>query len=459
MAIKYVCEPFRIKMVEPIPILSREQRQAKIKMAKYNLFNLESKDVTIDLLTDSGTNAMSDEQWAGLMVGDEAYAGGKSYYHLINNAKEIFGYDYIQPVHQGRAAEKVLLPLLLGPNQYALANTFFYTTRTHIEHTGAKCIDCLNPEALKTSTYAPFKGNMDLQKLEATIQQLKPENVGLITLTITNNCCGGQPVSMENIRQTSQIAQKYNIPLFMDAARYAENAYFIQQREAEWKTVSIKTIVRTMFSYADMFTMSAKKDAIINMGGLIGIKNNESLYLQLINNTISNEGYITYGGLSGRDLEAFAIGLKEGIQEDFLRYRIGQIEYLASRLDDEGIPYQKPAGGHGIFLDAKSLLPHIPANQFPSQALAIELYVEAGIRSSGEGTLLLGYDIDSKQQLLAPCEFTRLAIPRRVYTQSHLDVVIEALVAIKKRSQSVPGYRITKEAPILRHFTIELTPM
>jgi len=214
-----------------------------------------------------------------------------------------------------------------------------------------------------------------------------------------------------------------------------------------------------MFSYADMFTMSAKKDAIINMGGLIGIKNNESLYLQLINNTISNEGYITYGGLSGRDLEAFAIGLKEGIQEDFLRYRIGQIEYLASRLDDEGIPYQKPAGGHGIFLDAKSLLPHIPANQFPSQALAIELYVEAGIRSSGEGTLLLGYDIDSKQQLLAPCEFTRLAIPRRVYTQSHLDVVIEALVAIKKRSQSVPGYRITKEAPILRHFTIELTPM
>jgi len=211
-------------MVEPIPILSREQRQAKIKMAKYNLFNLESKDVTIDLLTDSGTNAMSDEQWAGLMVGDEAYAGGKSYYHLINNAKEIFGYDYIQPVHQGRAAEKVLLPLLLGPNQYALANTFFYTTRTHIEHTGAKCIDCLNPEALKTSTYAPFKGNMDLQKLEATIQQLKPENVGLITLTITNNCCGGQPVSMENIRQTSQIAQKYNIPLFMDAARYAENA-------------------------------------------------------------------------------------------------------------------------------------------------------------------------------------------------------------------------------------------
>ncbi|MDD4212590.1 MAG: tryptophanase [Bacilli bacterium] len=459
MSKKYVCEPFRIKMVEPLPILSREERLTNIKIAKYNLFNLHSTDVTIDLLTDSGTNAMSDAQWAGVMIADESYAGAKSYYHLTQNAKDIFGYEFIQPVHQGRAAEKVLLPILLGPKKYAIANTFFDTTRAHVELTGARCIDCIVPEALEISTFAPFKGNMDLEKLEETILTLKPENIGLITMTITNNSCGGQPVSMENMRQTSEIAHRYHIPLMIDAARYAENAYFVQQREPEWKSASIRTIVKTMFSYADVFTMSAKKDAIVNMGGLIGIKNDANLYQKLMVNTISYEGYITYGGMSGRDLEALAIGLKEGLQQEFLEYRIGQVEYLASRLDEANIPYQKPAGGHGVFIDAKALLPHIPANQFPAQALAIELYIEAGIRSCDVGSLLLGNDPDTKEQLVAPFEFTRLAIPRRVYTQSHLDVIVDALIEIKNRRDSIRGYKIVKEAPVLRHFTIELEPI
>ncbi len=456
MPIKYVAEPFRIKMVEPLSLLSREERIEKIKEAKYNLFRLNAKDVYIDLLTDSGTNAMSDEQWAGLMVADESYAGGKSYFHLLSVAQDIFAYKYIQPVHQGRAAEKVLLPLLLKPGKYAIANMFFDTTRAHVELTGARCIDCVIPEAKTVDAIIPFKGNMDIVALEETISRLGAQNVGLITMTITNNSCGGQPVSIDNIKKVSFIAKKYNIPLMIDAARYAENAYFIKKREKGYENYSIKEIVRTMFSYADCFTMSAKKDAIVNMGGLIGIKDNDDLYQKMTVNTISYEGYITYGGLSGRDLETLAIGLQEGINEDFLRYRIGQMEYIASHLDSANIDYQKPVGGHGIFIDAKTMFPHIPAHEFPAQALAVELYIEAGIRSCDVGSLLLGNDPDTKQQLIAPFEFTRLAVPRRVYTQAHLDIVIEALKKVKARSKEVRGYKIIKEAPVLRHFTIEL---
>lgn len=459
MAVKYIPEPFRIKMVETIKILNREEREEKIKEAKYNLFNLKGEDVYIDLLTDSGTNAMSSEQWAGVMRGDEAYAGAKSYYNLIEAGKDIFGYEIIQPVHQGRAAEKVLFPLLLSKGKYAISNMFFDTTRAHVELAGARAIDCVVEEAKDPSIRAPFKGNMDVEKLEKTINELGKENVGLVVMTITNNSAGGQPVSIQNMRDVAAVCKKYGIPLNIDAARFSENAYFIKQREEEFKNTSIKDITKEMFSYADTFTMSAKKDAIVNMGGLIGIKDNEELYLKVKANCISFEGFTTYGGLAGRDLEALAIGLYEGQDEDFLKYRIGQLEYLAARLDEAGIAYQSPVGGHGLFVDAKALFPHIPYNEFPGQALAVELYREAGIRTCDIGSYMLGNDPDTGEQLEADFEFTRLAIPRRVYTQAHFDVMADALIAIKERASSVKGYRIVWEPPILRHFQAHLEPL
>lgn len=459
MAIKYVPEPFRIKMVERIKMLTREERIEKIKEAKYNLFNLKAEDVYIDLLTDSGTNAMSDYQWAGIMRGDEAYAGGRSYFNLVENAQEIFGYKYIQPVHQGRAAEKVLFPLMLTEGKIAISNMFFDTTRAHVELAGARAVDCVVKEAGNPSVRAPFKGNMDVERLEKIINEHGKEKVGLIVMTITNNSAGGQPVSVKNIREVSAIAKKYGIPLCIDAARYAENAYFIKQREEEFKNKSIKEIIKEVFSYADAFTMSAKKDAIVNMGGLIGIKESAELYQKIKANTICFEGFTTYGGLSGRELESLAIGLTEGLDENYLRYRIGQIEYLASILDDHEIAYQAPVGGHGLFIDAQAMFPHIPYNEFPGQALAIELYIEAGIRSCDIGSYMLGNDPDTKEQLKSEFEFTRLAIPRRVYTQAHFDIMADALIEIKKRAASVNGYRITWEPPVLRHFQASLEPI
>lgn len=459
MAIKYVPEPFRIKMVERIKMLTREERIEKIKEAKYNLFNLKAEDVYIDLLTDSGTNAMSDYQWAGIMRGDEAYAGGRSYFNLVENAQEIFGYKYIQPVHQGRAAEKVLFPLMLTEGKIAISNMFFDTTRAHVELAGARAVDCVVKEAGNPTIRAPFKGNMDVERLEKIINEYGKEKVGLIVMTITNNSAGGQPVSVKNIREVSAIAKKYGIPLCIDAARYAENAYFIKQREEEFKNKSIKEIIKEVFSYADAFTMSAKKDAIVNMGGLIGIKESAELYQKIKANTICFEGFTTYGGLSGRELESLAIGLTEGLDENYLRYRIGQIEYLASILDDHGIAYQAPVGGHGLFIDAQAMFPHIPYNEFPGQALAIELYIEAGIRSCDIGSYMLGNDPDTKEQLKSEFEFTRLAIPRRVYTQAHFDIMADALIEIKKRAASVNGYRITWEPPVLRHFQASLEPI
>jgi tryptophanase len=461
MAIKFIPEPFRIKSVEPLRMLSREDREEKIKEANYNLFYLRGEDCYIDLLTDSGTNAMSQDQWAGVMRGDEAYAGASSYYKLIEAGKDIFGYGYIQPVHQGRAGEKVLFPLLLSKDKIAISNMFFDTTRAHVELAGARCIDCTVPEAKQPSVRAPFKGNMDVARLEQLIDEYGPETVGLIVVTITNNSAGGQPVSVQNIRDVAAIAKRYGIPLNIDAARYAENAFFVQRDEPEFKDASIKAIIRETFSYGDTFTISAKKDGIVNMGGLIGVKDADSpLVLKVKTNCISYEGFFTYGGLSGRDLEALAIGLYEGIDKDYLRYRIGQVEYLAARLDDADIAYQSPVGGHGVFVDAAAMFPQIPYAEFPGQVLAIELYKEAGIRTCDIGSYMLGNDPDTGEQLRADFEFTRLAIPRRVYTQAHTDVMADALIAIKQRAgQATRGYRITWEPPILRHFQAHLAPI
>ncbi len=459
MSVKYIPEPFRIKMVEPIKMLTREEREQKIKEAKYNTFNLKGEDVYIDLLTDSGTNAMSDIQWAGVMRGDEAYAGGRSYYNLVEACQDIFGYEFIQPVHQGRAAEKVLFGLLLEEGQYGISNMFFDTTRAHVELTGARALDCVVEEAKDPSHRAPFKGNMDVKKLEELINEHGKEKIGVVVMTITNNSAGGQPVSMQNMKDTAEVCKKYGITLVIDAARFAENAFFIKQREEEYKNKSVKEITKEMFSYADVFTMSAKKDAIVNMGGLLAIKDDAELYQLAKGRTISFEGFTTYGGLSGRDLEALAIGLYEGLDENYLEYRNGQMEYLAARLDDAGIAYQSPVGGHGVFVDAKALLPHIPSNEFPGQALAIELYKEAGIRTCEIGSYMLGNDPDTGEQLQADFEFTRLAIARRVYTQSHFDVMADALIAIKERADEINGYRITWEPPVLRHFQASLEPI
>jgi len=461
MDVKYIPEPFRIKMVERIKMLTREERTEIIKEAKYNMFDLSGKDVYIDLLTDSGTNAMSDDQWSGIMRGDEAYAGSSSYYQLVDAGKDIFDYDFIQPVHQGRAGEKVLFPILLSKGKFAISNMFFDTTRAHVELAGARAIDCVVAEAKNPSIRAPFKGNMDVAKLEKLIEKLGAENVGLVVMTITNNSAGGQPVSMANMRAVSEICKRYHIPLNIDAARYAENAFFLKQREEECKDMSIKEIVSKFFSYGDMFTMSAKKDSIVNIGGLIGVKDgNSPIILKIKANCISFEGFYTYGGLSGRDLETLAIGLYEGIDENYLRYRIGQMEYLAGKLDEAGIAYQSPVGGHGVFVDAAAFFPHIPYNEFPGQVLAIELYKEAGIRTCDIGSFMLGNDPDTGVQLRSEFEFTRLAIPRRVYTQAHIDIMADALIAVKQRASEIKrGYRITWEPPVLRHFQASLEPI
>lgn len=395
------------------------------------------------------------------MRGDESYAGATSYYKLMEAGKDIFGYEYIQPVHQGRAAEKVLLPIYLKPGKFAISNMFFDTTRAHVELAGARAIDCVVEIAKDPAHRAPFKGNMDVPKLERLIDDLGAENVGMVVMTITNNSAGGQPVSMENMRLVRDVCKKHNIPLDIDAARFAENAYFIKRDEAGYENASIADIIKEMFQYADMFTMSAKKDAIVNMGGLIGVKDSASDIIPSIKaNCISYEGFYTYGGLAGRDLEALSIGLYEGIDENYLRYRIGQMEYLASRLDDAGISYQAPVGGHGVFIDAAAMFPNIPYYEYPGQVLAIELYKEAGIRTCDIGSYMLGNNPDTKEQLHADFEFTRLAIPRRVYTQAHLDVMAEALIAIKNRATSITrGYRITWEPPVLRHFQASLEPI
>ena len=458
---KFIPEPYRIKMVEPIKMTTREHREQAIKEASYNMFRLKGEDVYVDTLTDSGTNAMSDAQWSALMMGDEAYAGAKSYFKLVETAKDIFGYGYIQPVHQGRAAEKVLFPSFLEAGKYAIANLFFDTTRAHVELAGARCLECCNPQAADSQLRAPFKGNMDVAKMEEIIKEKGPENIGMVVMTITNNSAGGQPVSLQNMREVAAICKKYHIHLNIDAARYAENAMFVKLREEECKDWSIQRIIREFFDLADTFTMSAKKDTIVNMGGLIGVKDENAPYILKIKaNCISFEGFYTYGGLNGRDLEALAVGLREGLDEHWLRYRIGTMEYIGERLDEFGIPYQSPAGGHGIFLDAAKFYPQLPYYEFPGQVLSIELYKECGLRACDIGSYMIGNDPDTGKQLKSINEFTRLAIPRRVFTQSHYDMVIDAINEVWKRRESIRhGYKITWEPPILRHFQASLEPI
>ncbi len=455
----YVAEPFKIKAVEPIRMTTRDERQRAIEAAGYNAFGLRSDDVYIDLQTDSGTGAMSDRQWAGVMVGDESYSGGRSYYHLMDVAKDLFGYEYIQPVHQGRAAEKVLFPIIVTPGQYVVSNTFFDTTRGHVGLAGGIPVDLVCKEGTDPAVYADFKGNIDVAALEDFVAKRGPAAIAGIVMTITNNSVGGQPVSIENMREVSRITHANGILLVIDAARYAENAYFVKQREAEFAGSSIRDITRQTFALADAFTMSAKKDAIVSMGGLIAVRDNPALVADIKSRVVPYEGFLTYGGLAGRDLEAMAIGLEEGLDEDYLSYRIGQSEYLADRLDSYGIGFQNPVGGHGVFVDAGALLPHIPWYRFPGHALAIELYLEAGIRACDIGSYLLDPDPVTGEPQQAIAEFTRLAIPRRVYTQAHLDVVADALKAIKDRAETVPGYEIVEQAKVLRHFTARLRPV
>ncbi|MDR1781990.1 MAG: tryptophanase [Bacilli bacterium] len=460
---KYVAEPFRIKMVEPIRKTTREEREQIIKDANYNMFNIHAEDVYIDLLTDSGTGAMSQEQWGAMMIGDEAYAHSRSYFRFIDSAKDVFGdWAWFQLVHQGRAAEKVLMPLLLDKEQgkdVAISNTFFDTTRGHVMLTGATPIDCVVEEAKDSKLRVPFKGNMDTKRLRELIAEYG-DRIGVVVMTITNNSAGGQPVSVANIKETSAICKEHNIPFCIDAARYAENAFFIKRDEAGYQDKTIKEIVREVFSYADYFTMSAKKDAILNMGGLVGVKDPEAPALNGVKaNAIVGEGFLTYGGLNGRDIDAFAVGLQEGTDYHYLEYRIGQVEYLAERLDEAGIVYQAPVGGHGLFVDAAAMFPNIPWYEFPGQVLAVELYKEAGIRSCEIGSLLMDHDAEGNP-VQSAFEFTRLAIPRRVYTQAHFDVMADALIEIKKRADKYTrGFEIAWEPPVLRHFQVHLKPI
>lgn len=455
----YVAEPFKIKSVEPLHITTKEYRRDCLEKANYNAFGLRSDDVYIDLLTDSGTGAMSDRQWAGIMIGDEAYSGGRSYFKLADTVREIFGYKWFSPVHQGRAAEKVFFPGVVEKGQYVISNTFFDTTRGHVGLAGGIPVDLLCEEGKHPSLQAPFKGNMDVEALRSFIEEHGADSIAGIVMTITNNSAGGQPVSIANMREVRTVADEHGLLLVIDAARFAENAHFVKQREEEFKNSSTKEITRVMFALADAFTMSAKKDAIVNIGGLIAVRDNPELVAKITGNVISGEGFLTYGGLAGRDIEAMAIGLEEGLDEDYLRYRVGQNTYLGEMLDSYGIAYQAPVGGHGVFVDAAALLPHIPWYQFPGHALAMEMYLEAGVRCCDIGSFLLDPDPVTGEQQRAISEFTRLAIPRRVYTQAHLDVIGRALKAIKDRAETVPGYEITEGAKVLRHFTAKLRPV
>jgi tryptophanase len=449
-------ESFKIKMVEPIFRSTLNERELWLKEARYNLFNLKAEQVYIDLLTDSGTGAMSDRQWAELMLGDESYAGATSYYKLKATIEEIFGFPYFLPTHQGRAAENVLMSTLVKQGDIIPGNSHFDTTKGHIEFRKATAFDCTIQEAFDTSLLHPFKGNIDLEKLEQVLRSYPRERIPMIIVTVTCNTSGGQPVSMQNLREVKAMADKYGIPVCFDSARFAENAYFIKLREPGYAEKSIREIVAEMYSYADMATMSAKKDGIVNMGGFIGFKD-EELFRRATTYNIMFEGFITYGGMSGRDMNALAAGLKESTTFEYLETRIKQVEYLGQKLLDFCIPIQQPVGGHAVFVDALKFLPNVPREEYVAQTLALELYLEAGVRGVEIGTLLADRDPVTRQDRYPALETVRLAIPRRVYTNNHMDVVAVALKNIWDRRDEIRrGYRIAWEAPIMRHFTVQL---
>lgn len=446
-------EPYKMKVVEPIYLISREKREQAIREAGLNQFLLKAEDVFIDLLTDSGTGAMSQDQWAGMMLGDEAYAGSRNFYSLQSSVEDVLGYQYFVPTHQGRGAENVLFPLLIKPGQYILGNYHFDTTKAHIELKGGRAINLIHERAYNTALEHPFKGDIDLEKLESFIVEHGVENIAFILMTVTCNSAGGQPVSMENIREARRIGQKYNIPVFLDAARFAENAYFIKQREKGYENKSITEIVREMFSYSDGCTMSAKKDGLVNMGGMVGIKENAALFQKVRQNVVPIEGFPTYGGLSGRDMEALARGLREVVDEAYLAHRIDQVQYLGRKLKEAGVPVQQPVGGHAVFVDAKRFLPHIPQSQYPAQALCVELYLESGVRAVEVGTLLAGRDPETGEEIYPELELLRLTIPRRVYSYNHMDWVAQGLARIAARKDEIRGIKMVYEPEILRHFT------
>ena len=454
----YPPEPFRIKTVEPIRRISREDREAAIKAAGYNMVGLRSDDIYIDLLTDSGTGAMSDRQWAAIMQGDETYAGARSYFILKEAMVDIFGFDHFIPTHQGRAAEHILSTLLIQPGHSIPSNTHFDTTEANIRARGGEPINLVIDEASDPSNRHPFKGNMDVDKLESFIQETGVENIPFGMTTITNNATGGQPVSLENIRLTSEVYRKYGIPFFIDACRYAENAYFIKLREPGYEDKSTLEIAQEIFKNADGATMSAKKDALVNIGGFLAM-NDEELFTSAKNELILREGFPTYGGLAGRDLAAMAVGLWEGLDEAYLEYRLGQTAYLTEGLLAVGIPVIEPPGGHAVYVDAGQLLPHIPREQFPGWALAIEIYLEGGIRGVELGSVAFAYVDKDGEEHHPAMELLRMAIPRRMYTQTHMDLVTQTFEQIKKRSQDIRGYRITYAPKLLRHFTAKFEPM
>lgn len=455
---KTIIEPFRIKSVEPIYFTTREERKAILQEADYNSFRIKASDVLIDLLTDSGTSAMSSNQWAGIMMGDESYAGSNSFFRFEDSVRSITNMEYIIPTHQGRASEKILFTVLGGKGKYFISNTLFDTTRANIEFSGAEGIDCVCEEGKHPSTPAPFKGNMDIPALRKAIEEKGAANIPLVIITITNNSGGGQPVSMQNIRDVRKICDEYKIPLFIDACRFAENAYFIKLREEGYANKPVPEIAREIFSYADGCTMSAKKDAFANIGGFLAM-NNADLALQCRNLLIITEGFTTYGGLAGRDLEAIAIGLQEVMDEHYLQYRIRSMEYLTNKLIDAGVPVMQPAGGHAVYLDAKAFLPHIPVEQYPGQSLVCALYEEGGIRGVEIGSLMFGKYDEQGKLIPATLELVRLAIPRRVYTQSHIDYVAEVIIEVFNKRNELKGMIITEETPLLRHFTAKLKPV
>src|SRR3974377_1540694 len=449
MSTKTIIEPFRIKSVEPIRWTTRAQREKLLKAAHYNLFLLPADDVLIDLVTDYGNSARSTHQWAAVMEGDESYAGSRSFDRFRNSVQDIFGYKHVIPTHQGRAAERILFNVMCRKGDVVPNNTHFDTTRANVEFVGAEALDIPIAEARQPSARLPFKGNMNVAALEETIARVGRQRVPLVMLTITNNSGGGQPVSMENAKAVSAVCRKHKIPLYFDACRFAENAYFIKLREKGYENKMPKEIAQEMFALGDGCTMSAKKDGMANIGGFL-CTNNDILAQQEKDLLILTEGYPTYGGLAGRDLEAIAVGVQESLQEDYLQYRIASTAYLGKHISDEGVPIVQPPGGHAIYLDARAFLPHIPLDEFPGAALAAELYLEGGIRSVEIGSLMFG--------AAAQMELVRLAIPRRVYTQSHIDYVIEVILAVWKRREQIHGMRLTFEAPFLRPFPAHLEP-